>query len=150
MHKNTLEEWHDVINTNLNSCYYVTRPLIEKMRENQFGRIVILSSINALKGQIGQTNYCAAKAGIIGFAKSLALENARKGITVNAIAPGYIDTDMTKNIPEKIKNSIVDQIPIGRFGTVQEIAKGISFLCNESSAFITGETLNINGGQYLS
>lgn len=150
MHKNTLKEWQDVINTNLNSCYYVARPLIEKMRENNFGRIVIVSSINALKGQIGQTNYCAAKAGIIGFAKSLALENARKGITVNAIAPGYIDTDMTKAIPEKIKESILDQIPIGRFGKTEEIARAVAFLCDESSSFITGETLNINGGQYLS
>ncbi|HCU06018.1 MAG TPA: beta-ketoacyl-ACP reductase [Holosporales bacterium] len=150
MHKSTYEQWDEVINTNLNSCYYVTRPLIEKMRENQFGRIVVLSSINALKGQVGQTNYCASKAGIIGFAKSLALENAKKGITVNIVAPGYIDTDMTKVIPEKVKQSIIEQIPVGRFGKTEEIAKAVSFLCHESSAFITGETLNINGGQYLS
>lgn len=150
MHKTTHDQWHDVINTNLNSCYYVTRPLIEKMRENQFGRVVILSSVNALKGQLGQTNYCAAKAGVIGFAKSLALENAKKGITVNAVAPGYIDTDMTKGISDKIKGSLIDQIPVGRFGKTAEIAKAVSFLCDESSAFITGETLNINGGQYLS
>ncbi len=150
IHKSTHDQWHDVINTNLNSCYYVTRPLIEKMRENQFGRIVFMSSINALKGQIGQTNYSASKAGIIGFAKSLALENAKKGITVNIVAPGYIDTDMTKGIPEKIKESIIEQIPSGRFGKPEEIAKAVSFFCQEGSAFITGETLNINGGQYLS
>lgn len=150
MHKSTHDQWHDVINTNLNSCYYVTRPLIEKMRENHFGRIVFMSSINALKGQMGQTNYSASKAGIIGFAKSLALENAKKGITVNIVAPGYIDTDMTKGIPEKIKESIIEQIPSGRFGKPEEIAKAVSFFCQEGSAFITGETLNINGGQYLS
>lgn len=149
MHKSTYEQWHDVINTNLNSCYYVTRPLIEKMRENQFGRIVLLSSVNAVKGQVGQTNYSASKAGIIGFAKSLALENAKKNITVNVIAPGYIDTDMTKGMSKKIKESIVEQIPLGRFGKTEEIAKAASFLCQESSGFITGETLNINGGQYL-
>lgn len=149
MHKNTSAQWHDVISTNLNSCYYVTRPLIEKMRENQFGRIVMISSINALKGQVGQTNYCAAKAGVIGFAKSLALENARKGITVNSVAPGYIDTDMTNSLPENIKAAIIDQIPVGRFGKTEEIANAVSFLCDESSSFITGETLSINGGQYL-
>lgn len=149
-HKMDSQKWHEVISTNLNSCFYVTRPIIESMRAQNFGRIILLSSINGLKGQMGQTNYCAAKAGIIGFAKALALENAAKGITVNAIAPGYIETEMVAAIDAKILDQIKAQIPVGRLGKPEEIAKLVSFLADESSGFITGETININGGQYLS
>ncbi|MDP2194192.1 MAG: acetoacetyl-CoA reductase, partial [Alphaproteobacteria bacterium] len=149
-HKATFEQWFQVINTNLISCFNVTRPLIESMRTQGFGRIVMLSSINALKGQVGQTNYCAAKAGMIGFVKSLALENANKGVTANIIAPGYIDTHMTQKIAEDIRAKIIQQIPLGRLGYDHEIARAVAFLCDEASGFMTGETLNINGGQYLS
>ena len=125
------------------------QPVVGPMREKEFGRIILLSSINALKGQIGQVNYCAAKAGIIGFAKALALETARKGITVNVIAPGYTDTDMVRAVPQPILEKIISQIPVGRLGKVEEIARCVLFLLSEEAGFITGETLNVNGGQYL-
>jgi acetoacetyl-CoA reductase len=149
LHKMDNQKWHDVISTNLNSCFYVTRPLIEHMRQKGSGRIVILSSINGLKGQMGQTNYCASKAGIIGFVKALALENAAKGITVNAIAPGYIGTEMVEAIDPTTLESIKKQIPVGRLGNPDEVAHVAAFLCSKESSFITGETININGGQYM-
>lgn len=149
LHKMTPDMWHQVIQTNLNSCFYMVQPVIESMRQNGFGRIVLVSSVNALKGQMGQTNYCAAKAGIIGFAKALALESASKDITVNVIAPGYINTEMVQAIAQPILDKIVSQIPKSRLGTAQEIAHGVSFLVSDEAAYITGETLNMNGGLYL-
>lgn len=148
-HKMTPQQWENVLTTNLTSCFYVIQPFIEFMRQQKYGRILLISSINGLKGQMGQTNYSAAKAGLLGFTKSLALENANKGITVNAIAPGYIETDMVKAIDSVIADKIKQQIPVGRFGTADEIAECVAFLSNNLSGFITGETLNINGGQYL-
>jgi acetoacetyl-CoA reductase len=145
-----LQMWQEVIATNLNSCFNIVQPTVGTMREKGFGRIILLSSINALKGQIGQVNYCAAKAGIIGFAKALSLETANKGITVNVIAPGYTDTEMVRSVPESILEKIISQIPTGRLGQVDEIARCVTFLAAEEAGFITGETLNVNGGQYLS
>lgn len=149
LHKMSVEAWTDVINTNLNSVFYMSRLVIPAMREKGFGRIINISSVNGLKGQLGQTNYAAAKAGIIGFTKALALESASKGITVNAVAPGYIATDMTDVIKESVKEKIIETIPVKRFGCVEEIADAVVFLASEKSAFITGATLNVNGGQYL-
>lgn len=149
MHKMDSTKWMDVINTNLNSCYHMSRAVIESMRQNKYGRIVNISSINGQMGQFGQTNYSAAKAGVIGFTKALALESATKGITVNAIAPGYISTDMTANIRQDILDNIVSNIPVGRMGDPEEIARAVLFLVDENAGFITGETLSINGGQYM-
>ena len=143
------DEWNAVINTNLNSCFNITRNVIEKMREKKFGRIISISSINGLKGQIGQANYAAAKAGIIGFSKSIALENANKGITVNVIAPGYVGTDMVKKIDPTILQGIVSQIPVGRLAEPTEIAALASYLAGDSAGFITGATFSINGCQYM-
>jgi acetoacetyl-CoA reductase len=149
-HKMTPQQWHDVINTNLNSLFNMTRPVIEGMRERGFGRIVIVSSINGQKGQVGQTNYAASKAGDIGFAKSLAQENAGKGITVNAICPGYIATDMVKAVPaEVLEKSVIPLIPVRRLGEPEEVARCVVFLVAEDSGFITGSTLTMNGGQYM-
>ncbi len=149
-HKMTPEQWYDVINTNLNSLFNMTRPVIEGMRERGFGRIVNISSINGQKGQRGQTNYSAAKSGDIGFTKSLALENANKGITVNAICPGYIATDMVKAVSQEImEKAILPQIPIGRLGEPEEIARCVVFLVAEEAGFITGSTLTANGGQFM-
>jgi acetoacetyl-CoA reductase len=150
LHKTTPDMWNDVIATNLTSCYNMTRCVIESMRSRNFGRIINISSINGLKGQIGQVNYSAAKAGILGFTKALALENANKGITVNAIAPGYINTDMVRAVPEPVLEKIVAQIPVGRLGESEEIAHMVAFLADEKSGYITGATFNINGGQYMS
>jgi acetoacetyl-CoA reductase len=144
-----VEEWDAVIKTNLNSVFNVTRNVIEGMRKNGWGRIVSLSSINGVKGQIGQANYSAAKAGLIGFTKAIAQENANKGITVNIIAPGYVGTDMVKKIDPKILQGIVGQIPVGRLADPSEIAALASYLCSEEAGFITGATMNINGGQYM-
>ncbi len=149
-HKMSPQMWQDVITTNLTSCFNMVQPIVGPMRENGFGRIILLSSINALKGQIGQVNYCAAKAGIIGFTKALALETARKGITVNVIAPGYTDTEMVRAVSESVLEKIISQIPVGRLGKIDEIARCVTFLAAEDAGFITGETININGGQYLS
>jgi len=149
LHKMAPEEWNAVINTNLNSLFNICRNVIEKMRAKGFGRIVSISSINGLKGQVGQTNYSAAKAGIIGFSKALALENANKGITVNVIAPGYVGTDMVKKIDPTILKGIVAQIPAGRLAEPDEIAALASYLVSDKAGFITGATFSINGGQYM-
>lgn len=148
-HKMSLEDWHDVLETNLTSCFLLSRMVIDGMRERQFGRIINISSINGQKGQLGQTNYSAAKAGIIGFTKALALENAKKGITVNAVAPGYIETDMVRAVPSEVLDKIVSQIPVGRLGQPQEVAEAVRFLASDHAGFITGSTLSLNGGQYL-
>ncbi len=150
LHKMTPQQWHDVINTNLNSLFNMTRPVIEGMRERGFGRIVNVSSINGQKGQVGQTNYTASKAGDIGFTKSLAQENAGKGITVNAICPGYIATDMVKAVPsEVLEKSVLPLIPVRRLGEPDEVARCVVFLAADESGFITGSTFTVNGGQYM-
>lgn len=149
LHKMTPEQWEEVIKVDLNSLFNMTRPVINGMRERGFGRIVSISSINGQKGQMGQTNYSAAKAGLIGFSKALAQENARKGITVNVVAPGYIDTEMVAAVPEKVLESIIAQIPVGRLGKADEIAECVAFLANDNSGFITGATITANGGQYF-
>jgi acetoacetyl-CoA reductase len=149
-HKMTPEQWHEVINTNLNSLFNMTRPVIEGMRMRGFGRIVNISSINGQKGQVGQTNYTASKSGDIGFTKSLAQENAGKGITVNTVCPGYIATDMVKAVPvEVLEKSVLPLIPARRLGEPEEVARCVVFLVSEESGFITGATLTINGGQYM-
>jgi acetoacetyl-CoA reductase len=149
-HRMTKEQWSAVIRTNLDSLFNMTRPVIEGMRARSWGRIVVISSINGQKGQMGQVNYSAAKAGDIGFVKALAQENANKGITVNAICPGYIGTEMVQAIdPEILKTKIIPLIPVGRLGTPEEIARAVVFLASEEGGFITGSTLSINGGQYM-
>ena len=149
LHKSEFENWQAVINTNLNSCYNMCRSVIEEMRNNNFGRIINISSINGLKGQLGQTNYSASKAGIIGFTKALALESAIKRITVNAIAPGYTNTDMVAKLDIKILDAIKQNIPVQRLGEPDEIANLVAFLASDKAGFITGETISINGGQYM-
>ena len=148
-HKMTSEQWDQVIRVNLDGLFNMTRQVIEGMRERGWGRIINISSINGQKGQLGQTNYSAAKAGVIGFTKALALECARKGVTVNAIAPGYVDTDMVAAVPEKVLQGIVDQIPVGRLGRGEEIADAVSFLAGEKAGYVTGATLTVNGGQFM-
>lgn len=149
LHKMTLEMWSSVIRTNLDSMFNMTRPVIEKMREREFGRIINISSINGQKGQMGQSNYSAAKAGVIGFTKALAQEAARKGITVNCVCPGYIDTDMVAAVPQKVLDGVIAQIPVGRLGKAEEIAGMVAFLAREEAAFITGAVMTVNGGQYI-
>jgi acetoacetyl-CoA reductase len=149
-HRMKPEQWSAVINTNLNSLFNMCRPVIEGMRERKFGRIINISSINGQKGQMGQSNYSAAKAGDIGFTKALAQENARAGITVNAICPGYINTEMVQAVPKDVlEKSILPQIPVGRLGEPEEIARCVVFLAADDAGFITGSTLTANGGQYL-
>ncbi|XWN33136.1 MAG: acetoacetyl-CoA reductase [Devosia sp.] len=148
-HRMSWENWQAVINTNLNSLFAVTKPVINGMRDRGFGRVINISSINGQKGQMGQVNYSAAKAGVIGFTKALAQENARKGVTVNCVCPGYIDTDMVAAVPEKVLESIIGGIPVGRLGQADEIGKLCSYLASDDAAFITGSTLSINGGQYM-
>ena len=149
-HRMTFDQWSQVIRTNLNSMFTCTRPVIEGMRERGFGRIILISSVNGQKGQLGQTNYSAAKAGVVGFAKALALENANKGITVNVIAPGYIATEMVQAVPEEVlKTKILPLIPVGRLGEADEIARAVVFLAADDAGFITGSTLTANGGQYM-
>jgi acetoacetyl-CoA reductase len=150
LHKMIPENWNCVITTNLTSCFNMCRAVINPMRENNFGRIVSISSVNGQLGQIGQTNYSASKAGIIGFTKALARESASKGITVNAVAPGYTDTDMVKKMPAKILEKMVAQMPVGRLMEPEEIARTVLFLVADESSNITGETFSINGGQYMS
>ncbi len=149
-HKMSPQHWQEVMNTNLNSLFNMSQPIWGGMRDRGFGRIICISSINGQKGQMGQTNYSAAKAGEIGFVKSLAQEGASKGITVNAICPGYIGTEMVKAIPEKVLNErILPLIPVGRLGEPEEIARCVSFLAADNAGFITGATLSANGGQYM-
>jgi acetoacetyl-CoA reductase len=149
LHRMTPEQWNEVIHVNLASIFNMTRNVIESMRERNYGRIINISSINGQKGQIGQTNYSAAKAGMIGFSKALAQENAKKGITVNTIAPGYIDTEMVSAVPKAVLDQIIAGIPVGRLGMADEIARCVAFLAAEDAGFITGSTLSVNGGQYI-
>ncbi len=149
MHKMGEESWDAVIDTNLKSCFNMCRAAIEGMRGKGYGRIVNISSINGQTGQMGQTNYAAAKAGVIGFTKSLARECANKGITVNAIAPGYINTEMVAAINPDVLKAIVSKIPVGRLGEASEIARAVCFLAADEGGFITGETLSVNGGQHM-
>ena len=148
-HKMKADQWGDVINTNLNSVFNVTRPVIEGMRDRKWGRIIQISSINGLKGQYGQANYAAAKAGMHGFTISLARENAKLGITVNTVSPGYVATDMVMAVPEEVRAKIVADIPTGRLGTPEEIAFGVGFLADEQAGWITGSNLDINGGHHM-
>ena len=148
-HKMTPQQWYEVIRVNMDSVFNMTRQVIEGMRERGYGRIVNISSINGQKGQVGQTNYSAAKAGMIGFTKALALENAKKGITVNCIAPGYIDTEMVASVPQNVLDQIVAQIPVGRLGRGDEIADMVSFVAVVRAGYVTGATLSLNGGQYM-
>ena len=149
-HRMTTDQWHAVINTNLNSLFNMTRPVIEGMRARKFGRIINISSINGQKGQFGQTNYSAAKAGDLGFTKALAQESAKLGITVNAICPGYIATEMVMAVPQDVREkSIIPQIAVGRLGEAEEIARCVVFLASDDAGFITGSTLSANGGQYM-
>lgn len=150
LHKMADENWHAVIETNLSSCFHMCRVTVPSMRENAFGRIINISSINGQKGQFGQTNYSAAKAGMIGFTKALAMEGAAKGITVNAICPGYIETDMTAQMRPEVLDSIVKGIPVARMGQPEEIADIVAFLASDKAGFITGATIAANGGQYMS
>jgi acetoacetyl-CoA reductase len=149
MHKMTFEQWNAVIQTNLTSCFNMSRAVIDGMRSQEFGRIVNIGSINGRAGQYGQVNYAAAKSGIHGFTKALAMEGAGKGITVNAVAPGYVLTDMVRAVPEKVLEKIVARIPVGRLGDPQDIARAVMFLVADEAGFITGSTLDVNGGQQM-
>jgi len=149
MHRMSFDQWNAVLQTNLSSCFNMSRCVIEGMRERSFGRIVNIGSVNGQAGQYGQVNYAAAKSGIHGFTKALAQEGAGKGITVNAIAPGYIDTDMVRAVPEKVLEKIIATIPVGRLGNPEEIAKAVLFLIDDDMGFMTGSTLSINGGQHM-
>ena len=148
-HKMTPQQWNEVIDTNLTGVFNMTHNVWGGMRDRSFGRVINISSINGQKGQFGQANYAAAKAGDIGFTKALAQEGARKGITVNVICPGYIATEMVNAVPEKVREQIVAQIPVGRLGEPEEIARCVAFLASDDAGFITGATLSANGGQYL-
>lgn len=149
-HRMTPEQWREVIDTNLSGVFNMTHPLWSGMRERKFGRVITISSINGQKGQAGQANYSAAKAGDIGFTRALAQEGARAGITVNAICPGYIATDMVMAVPEKVREAIIGQIPVGRLGEPEEIARCVVFLASDEAGFITGSTISANGGQFFS
>ncbi len=148
-HKMSKENWDAVMRTNLDSLYNITRPLIEGMRERGWGRIINVSSVNGQKGQAGQSNYSAAKAGMHGFTMALAQENAGKGITVNTVSPGYIGTDMVMAIKEEIRNKIISTIPVGRLGKPEEIGKLVTFLASEDAGYITGANIAINGGLHM-
>jgi acetoacetyl-CoA reductase len=150
MKRLTREMWDAVIDTNLGSCFNMCKLVWDGMVARKFGRIVNISSVNGQAGQYGQVNYAAAKSGIFGFTKALAQEGARSGITVNAVAPGYIDTDMVRAVPQDVLEKIISRIPVGRLGTVEDIARGVAFLTADEASFITGSTLSINGGQYMS
>jgi acetoacetyl-CoA reductase len=149
LHKMTPAQWGEVIATNLTACFNMCRLVIEGMRERRFGRIVNIGSINGQAGQYGQVNYAAAKSGIHGFTKALAQEGAGRGVTVNAIAPGYVDTDMVRAVPQNVLDKIVARIPVGRLGHAEEIARGVLFLVSDEAGFVTGSTLSINGGQHM-
>lgn len=148
-HKMTPEQWHEVINTNLTGVFNTIHPIWSGMRDRKFGRIVVISSINGQKGQFAQVNYAATKAGDLGIVKSLAQEGARANITANAICPGYIGTDMVMAVPEKVRESIIAQIPTGRLGEPEEIARVVSFLVADDAGFINGSTISANGGQFF-
>ncbi len=150
MHKMTPDQWSEVITTNLTSAFNMSHAVIEGMRKRGFGRIINITSINGQQGQMGQTNYTAAKAGLIGFTKALALESAARGITVNAIAPGYIDTEMARAVAPEILEQIIAKIPVKRLGTPADVARIVVFLASDETTFMTGATLSANGGQYLS
>jgi acetoacetyl-CoA reductase len=147
--KMSFEDWYDVMRINLGGCFNMAKGCFPGMKERGWGRIVNIGSINGQAGQYGQVNYAAAKSGIHGFTKALAQEGARFGITVNAIAPGYIDTDMVAAVPENVLEKIVARIPVGRLGRAEEIARGVAFLCSEDAGFVTGSTMSINGGQHM-
>ncbi|MBI4968416.1 MAG: acetoacetyl-CoA reductase [Rhodospirillales bacterium] len=149
LHKMSYESWEDVIHTNLTSCFNMCRLVIDSMRDRGFGRIVNIGSINGQAGQYGQVNYAAAKSGIHGFTKALAQEGAAKNITVNAIAPGYVDTDMVRAVPHNVLEKIIAKIPAGRLGRAEDIARGVLFLVADDADFITGSTMSINGGQHM-
>jgi acetoacetyl-CoA reductase len=149
-HRMTPQQWSEVINTNLSGVFNMTHPLWTGMRDRKFGRVITISSINGQKGQFAQANYSAAKAGDIGFSRALAQEGARNNITVNVVAPGYIATEMVMAVPEKVRESIIAQIPVGRLGEADEIARCVVFLASDEAGFITGATISANGGQYFS
>lgn len=149
LHKMSYEDWHEVMRINLGGCFNMAKACFPGMRERKWGRIVNIGSINGQAGQYGQVNYAAAKSGIHGFTKALAQEGAKFGVTVNAIAPGYIDTDMVAAVPEQVLEKIVAKIPVGRLGHAEEIARGVSFLCADNGGFVTGSTMSINGGQHM-
>jgi acetoacetyl-CoA reductase len=149
-HRMTPQQWREVVDTNLSGAFNMTHPIWPGMRERGFGRVITISSINGQKGQMGQVNYSAAKAGDLGFTKALALEGAQKGITVNAICPGYIGTEMVRAVPEEVlKSKILPQIPVGRLGEPEEVARCVVFLASDEAGFVTGSTLTVNGGQYI-
>lgn len=145
----TYQDWQEVMDTNLGGCFNMAKAVFATMRSRGFGRIVNIGSVNGQAGQYGQVNYAAAKSGIHGFTKALAQEGARYGITVNAVAPGYIDTDMVASVPKEVLEKIVARIPVGRLGVANEIARGVVFLCSDEGGFVTGSTLSINGGQHM-
>jgi acetoacetyl-CoA reductase len=149
LHKMTPDQWNEVIFVNLASLFNMSRQVIDGMRSRGYGRIINISSINGQKGQMGQTNYSAAKAGVIGFTKALAQETANKGITVNAVVPGYIDTEMMTSVPANVLERIISGIPVGRLGKAEEIAACVAFLAREDASFITGASITVNGGQYM-
>lgn len=149
LHRMSQENWQEVLDTNLGSCFNTSHAVIDAMRERGFGRIVNVGSINGQAGQYGQVNYAAAKSGIHGFTKALAQEGAGKGITVNAIAPGYVDTDMVRAVPEAVLEKIIAKIPVGRLGRAEDIARCVTFLVADDAGFITGSTLSVNGGQHM-
>jgi len=149
LHKMSFDDWNEVMRINLGGCFNMAKACFPGMRERKWGRIVNIGSINGQAGQYGQVNYAAAKSGIHGFTKALAQEGAKFGVTVNAIAPGYIDTDMVAAVPEPVLEKIVAKIPVGRLGHAGEIARGVSFLCAEDGGFVTGSTMSINGGQHM-
>src|SRR5690606_22865726 len=149
MHKMTFEQWNAVIQTNLSSCFNMCRAVIEGMRERSYGRIVNIGSINGQAGQYGQVNYPAAKSGIHGFTKALAKERAAKGITLNAAAPGYVETHLVRALPQNVGEEIIATMPVGRLGTAEDIAHAVMFLVDDRASFITGSTISINGGQHM-
>ena len=149
LHKMSFEDWNDVMRINLGGCFNMAKATFPGMRERGWGRIVNIGSINGQAGQYGQVNYAAAKSGIHGFTKALAQEGAKYGVTVNAIAPGYIDTDMVAAVPAPVLEKIVAKIPVGRLGQASEIARGVAFLCSDNAGFVTGSTMSINGGQHM-
>ena len=149
LHKMSYEDWHEVMRVNLGGCFNMAKACFPGMRERKWGRVVNIGSINGQAGQYGQVNYAAAKSGIHGFTKALAQEGAKFGVTVNAIAPGYIDTDMVAAVPEPVLEKIVAKIPVGRLGHAEEIARGVAFLTSDEGEFVTGSTMSINGGQHM-